>query len=72
MEDIVCKSPRDFIKIRNTIKLMIKESRCKPFVELIGKKPEYGHVFEKLTAARQLNNKPGNNERTCKKKDTIN
>ena len=66
-EDIVCKIPEDYFMIGKTIKLMIMKNRCKEFVELIGKMPKYRHVFEKLKAARQLNNNPEHKKKTCKK-----
>ena len=66
-DDYVCMIPIEYAMIGKVIKLMIKKGRCKEFVDIIDNLPDHRHVMNKINAARQHANNPGQENHTrCK------
>ena len=65
-DDYVCMIPLEYAMIGKVIKLMIRKGRCMEFVDIIDNLPDHRHVMNKLNAARQFANNPGQEDNTCK------
>ena len=65
-DDYVCMIPLEYAMIGKVIKLMIKKGRCMEFVDIIDNLPDHRHVMNKINAARQLANNPGQEDTICK------
>ena len=65
-DDYVCMIPLEYVIIGKVIKLMIKKGRCMEFVDIIDNLPDHRHVMNKINAARQFANNPGQEDNTCK------
>ena len=64
-DDYVCIIPHEYAMIGKVIKLMIRKGRCREFVDIIDNLPDHRHVMNKINAARQLANNPGQ-DKICK------